>query len=158
MRPRTTVAVLAVLLSALIGCAESDGADGSMETSQQYSLCPKGNDSRQRLDELFRRFARQENARLSDRGAQAQQELAAMETGAGVLHDTGGELAVIRVYKPNYYSISASNLGLKEKFGLAVRFSREAGDTSAVNEFMDELSRFWTIQRVEGGVNDDPSC
>jgi hypothetical protein len=101
-------------------------------------------------------FADQQQARFIDRGAGAQQELSAM--GPDVLSNTGGSPVLLTVERPDEFRISVTNLGLSEKIALTVRSTREFGEASPVGVFMNDLGRFWTIQRVEGGVTDDPRC
>ena len=127
-----------------------------METRYAYSLCPTNDDSRQRLHELVRDFSNRQQARLIDRGAGAQRELSQMDT--NVLRKTGGDVILLTIEKPGEFRISITNLGLREKLAVAIGFGGESGDDSPVRGFMDDLSRFWRIQRVDGGVTDDPPC
>jgi hypothetical protein len=141
--------VLAVPLFMVVAC-------GQPEIKRIYSLCPKTDESRQRLYEQVKNFADQQRARLIDRGDGVERELSNMES--EVLNKTGGNPILLTGEKPDEFRISVTNLGLKEKMALTVRSSAARGEASPVAAFMDDLGRFWAIQRVEGGVADDPPC
>ena len=156
MRKGRNVVVLSVLLLLIVACGQSDKGVDSMERKQTYSLCPRTDQSRQSLFEQVKGFADQQQARFIDRGEGAERELSSM--GSDVLRKTGGSPVLLTVEKPNEFRISVTNLGLREKIALTVRSWGEIGEASPVAGFMDDLGRLWTIQRVEGGVTDDPPC
>lgn len=156
MRGGRKLVVLAVLLFLIVACGQSDKRRDAMETKQTYSLCPKIDDSRQRLHEQLKDFADQQQARFIDRGAGAQRELSSM--GSDVLNSTNGNPILLTVEKPNEFRISVTNLGLREKIALTVRSRGDVAEGSPIGGFMDDLGRFWAIQTVEGGVTDDPAC
>lgn len=155
MRTRAAVAV-SIPLFLLCACGQSERDNDSMGTKQIYSLCPKTSDSRERLYEQVRSFADQQKAQLIDRGFEAQQELSEMKS--GVLKSTGGKIILMTVDKPNKFRISVTNLGLEEKVALAVRTWAESGEDNPVAGFVNDLDRFWAIERVEGSVANDPPC
>lgn len=143
----------ALLLTAACGQSEKPK---DLEIKKIYSLCPKTNDARQNLYRQMRFFANQQKARVVDRSSGAQRELS--DIGSDVLNGTGGEPILLTIEKPSEFRISLTNLGLKEKLALAVRMWGEPGKDMPVDKLMRDLSRFWTIQEVDGGVTDDPSC
>jgi len=156
MRPVGKTATIAILFFLAASCGQSNEARDSMRTKDAYSLCPMHDDSRRKLYELVRDFSNQQQARLIDRGAEAQQEL--FELKSKVLRDTGGEIILLTIEKPEEFRISITNLGLREKIALAIGFRGESREDSPVGGFMDDLSRFWRIERVDGGVTNDPPC
>ena len=156
MRRERKTAALTIPLFLLAACGQSEKASNSVETKQTYSLCPKANDAAQKLYEKARSFADQQEARFIDRGAGAQRELSGM--GSGVLKNTGGEVILLTIEKADEFRISVTNLGLKEKIALSVRSWGDAGENSPVTNFMDDLERFWTVERVSGSVTNDPPC
>jgi hypothetical protein len=156
MRRARTALVLAVPLFVTIACGQSDNGGDNMETARTYSLCPKTDESRQKLYEEVTNFAAQQNARLIDRGDGARRELSSMQS--EVLNQTGGEPILLTVEKPDEFRISVTNLGLREKMALTIRSSGAGDEAGPVASFVDDLARFWVIQRVEGGVADDPPC
>lgn len=147
----------AVALLALAGCDQAPQNPPGMENKQTYSLCPRSDESRPRLLEVMREFAAQNQARFIDRGAEAQNELSAMESSKGALESTGGDLIVLTVEKQNAFRVSLSNLGLREKMALTVRYAGEQQE-DRVTGLLADIERSWTIQRVEGGVTNDPPC
>ena len=156
MRKGRKVVVLALPLALIVACSQSDRSSDSMETKQTYSLCPRTDESRQSLFEQVKGFADQQQARFIDRGEGAERELSSM--GSDVLRKTGGSPILLTVEKPDKFRISVTNLGLREKIALTVRSWGQIGEANPVAGFMDDLGRLWTIQRVEGGVTDDPPC
>lgn len=156
MRAGWRATILAAPLFFIVACGQSDEATESMEMKQAYSLCPTSEDSRQRLYDQVKSFADQHEARLIDRSAGAQQELAAI--GSDVLAKTGGDLVLLTVEKSDEFRVTVGNVGLKEKFGLTVRSLGEASDAAPVSDFMADLGRFWAIEEVERSVENDPPC
>ena len=150
------VIVLAGPLFLAVACDQSDKANNSMDTKQTYSLCPKTDDARQRLYENVNQFSDQQQAKVIDRGSGAQKELS--DIGSNVLKNTGGDTVLLTIEKTGEFRISVTNLGLKEKLALAIRSFEGHGNNAAVDRFMSDLGRFWTIQGVDGGVTDDPPC
>lgn len=148
-------AVLTIPLFMTIACGQSNKASDNME-KQTYSLCPKTSDAPQKLYDQVRGFADQHEARLIDRGSGAQQELT--EMGSGVLKRTGGNIVLLTVEKTDEFRISVTNLGLEEKFALTVRSWGGSRTGDPITELMDDLGRFWMIERVNGSVTNDPSC
>jgi hypothetical protein len=158
MRSEFKIALLAALLCASTSCDKSDKARTRMDTNQNYSLCPKADDARARLYPLINDFAKRYGARLVDRGAGAQKELSGMESGKDILGSTGGDPILLTVEKTDEFRVSLTNLGLREKVALSVRYWRPGERDSRIAALIDDIGRFWSIQRVEGGVTDDPSC
>lgn len=156
MRARWKVTVLVAPLLFTVGCDRSDEASHIMETKQAYSLCANADDARQRLHEQVRKFAAQQQAQLFDRGVGVQKELPALRS--EVLKKTGGDPVLLTVDKKGKFLVSVSNLGLKKKFVLTVTLWGGMGEDSEVTRFIADLKRFWTIQKVDGGVTNDPPC
>jgi hypothetical protein len=148
--------MLTASLLTVAGCGRSDSVDKSVGTRQAFSLCAKSESSREILHGQLKSFADAHQARLIDRGAAAQAELSSME--AHVLSDTGGKVLLVTIEDPDRFRVSVTNLGLKEKMALTVRSMGVADQIGPESALMDELSRFWSIQKVEGGVTDDPPC
>lgn len=140
----------------LFACGLADDPIEGMGTKQAYSLCPTTDGSRERLVDQVRDFADQQDARLVDRSAGVQQELSAI--GSSILTSTGGAPVLMMVERPDVYRVTVTNLGLRTKFALSVRFWNEPEGSIPVNNFMTELEEFWTIEAIEGGVLDDPPC
>lgn len=156
MRTGRTVVALAVPLLLVVACGKSEMDRGDVETKYTYSLCPSTVDARQKLLEQVRAFAGQQNAEVIDRSAGAQHELSELKS--NVLDQTGGSPILLTIQKAEDFRISVTNLGLKEKIALTIRTWRKSGADRAVAALMDDLGRYWTIRRVEGGVTDDPPC
>lgn len=156
MRNSGSVLMLAMQLLLLVACGQSDRGDGAVEIVHAYSLCPKTGDARERLSEQVKNFSGEQDARLTDRGGGAQQELSNM--GSAVLNRTGGAPILLTVEKPDKFRVSVTNLGLREKVALTIRLWNVQPEASPVSGLIDELSRYWTIQEVEGAVTDDPPC
>jgi hypothetical protein len=150
------IIVLAVPLILIVACGQSDKGGERMETRHNYSLCPKADDSRERFYEQVKNFAGQQEARFIDRSAEAQRELSSMRS--NVLDKTGGSPILLTVEKSDEFRISVTNLGLRNKIALTIRSWGASAEVGSVVGFMDDLGRLWTIQRVEGGVTDDPPC
>jgi hypothetical protein len=153
MRSRNIVIVVAFL--ALAACDQLKEGPHRMET---YSLCPRGNESRSRLRELVLNFAVLNQAKFTDRGAESQGELSAMQGSKGALNSTGGTLIVLAVEKPNDFRVSLSNLGLRDKVSMGVRYWNSGPGNVRIAKLLTEIEHSWVIQRVEGGVSDDPPC
>jgi hypothetical protein len=153
MRSKNIVVVVTFL--ALAACGQSKERPHRMET---YSLCPRGTESRSRLRELVQNFATLNQAEFTDRGAESQSELSAMQGSKGALNSTGGALIVLAVEKPNDFRVSFSNLGLREKVSLGVSDWKSGQANVRIAKLLTEIERSWVIQRVEGGVSDDPPC
>jgi hypothetical protein len=81
-----------------------------------------------------------------------------MESGKDILGSTGGDPILLTVEKTDEFRVSLTNLGLREKVALSVRYWRPGERDSRIAALIDDIGRFWSIQRVEGGVTDDPSC
>jgi hypothetical protein len=126
------------------------------ESVTRYSLCPKTKTARDALPFLARKFAQAEGATFSDVGPDRERELEVI--GSSVLSKTGLPLVVIVVKKEGEYKFSLGNLGLREKFGMAVRVSSESIGESAWAAFRSQLSLEWTLQKVNGGITNDPPC
>lgn len=156
MRKLRKVVILAASLFQVVACSQSDKTGDSMETKFVYSLCPKTDASRHSLYEQVKAFANQQEARFVDRSAGAQQELSNMRS--EVLKKTGGDAILLTVEKADELRIGISNLGLREKIAVAITSWGAVSEANPVSGFMKDLSRFWTIQAVEGGVTDEPSC
>lgn len=155
----TVLSLLVVLLLLAEGCSQHQEGSRPMEAKQQYSLCPMaGGDSRRHLLEVIREFAARTQARVVDRGAEAQEELAGMRTGKNVLDSSGGDLMVLTVEVPNDFRVSLSNLGLKEKVALSIRRRKEEQQDPRITALFADIERYWTIAPVEGGVTDEPRC
>jgi hypothetical protein len=150
------VVMLAVPLFSIIACGQANNSADRMETKQTYSLCPKTGDSRQRLHDQAKDFAAQQKAQFIDRSPGVQQELTSLES--NVLKATGGNPVLLTVDKPGVFRVSITNLGLKEKIALAVRFSGTAVDDGPIAGFITDLGRFWTIQKAGESVTNDPPC
>lgn len=156
MRVGWKATALAAPLFLTVACDQSNEASENMEMKRAYSLCPRSENSRQRLYDQVKSFAEQYEARLIDRSAGAQQELAAM--GSDVLEKTGGNLILLTVEKSGEFRVTVGNAGLREKFGLTVRSWGEARDAAPICGFMADLGRFWVIEEVERSVENDPPC
>jgi hypothetical protein len=138
----------------LFGCGQFN--DHGMGPNQIYSLCPTTEGSHERLIGQVREFAEQQDARLTDRSAGVQQELS--DIGSSILNDTGRAPVLMTVEKPDVFRVAVTNLGLRTKFVLSVRFWNEAEGAGPVDAFMAEIEEFWAIEAVEGGVLDNPPC
>jgi hypothetical protein len=150
------VVMLAALLCSIVACGQASNSAHSMETKQTYSLCPKTEDSRQRLYDQAKDFAGQQKAQFIDRGPGVQKELTSLKS--NVLNATDGNPILLTIEKPDVLRISITNLGLKEKIALAVSFSDTAVEDGPIAGFMGDLNRFWTIQKVGESVTNDPPC
>lgn len=146
------------LLLAVIACDQSQESMPNMETKQTYSLCPIRAGSRPRLHTLVEEFANKYQARIIDRSAEAQGELAGMKKGADILDHSAEDLIMLTVEIPNDLRVSLSNLGLREKVALTVRHSKAGVQDVRVAALLANIGRFWRAQPVEGGVLDDPPC
>jgi hypothetical protein len=140
----------------IFGCGQSDEANKVMETMKTYSLCPRTVDARQQLFRKVGLLANQQQARIIDRASEAQQGLS--DIGSEVLNKTGGELILLTVEKAGQFRVSVTNLGLKEKIVLSVRWWGEPGKDPAIDDLIQDLGPFWTIEEVDGGVTNDPPC
>lgn len=156
MRPVGKTARLAILFLATAACGHSTKDIGGMEIKHTYSLCPTHIDSRRELYEQVRDFSNQQRARLIDRSAEAQEELSSLNSKA--LQDTGGDVILLTIEKPEVFRISITNLGLREKLALATRVWGDSSQGHPVMGFMENLGRFWRIQEIDGGVTDEPPC
>jgi hypothetical protein len=150
------IGILLAAVGMINACGQSNNSGHSMETKHSYSLCPKTDDSRRRLYEQAKNFADQQGAQFIDRSAGVQSELTNMKS--SVLESTGGNPVLVTVEKPNKFRISITNLGLKEKFALAVGFSDTTGEDGSIARFLRDVERFWTIQEVDESVTNDPPC
>ena len=137
-------------------CGQSGADKGNAETKRTYQLCPKSGDARAKLYELAKAYAAQEQARVIDRGAEVQNELASMES--GVLQSTDLPVVLLTIEKPRTFRISITNLELKEKFALSIRLWKNSDGDSKSNAFLNRAERFWSIEEVQGGVLNDPPC
>ena len=125
---------LASCLVLLLGCSRSGGAKDELGIKQAYSLCPKTADARRKLDEQVRNFAADQNAHLIDRGPGGTDELS--DLNSEVLENTGGEVILLTVEKRDVFRVSVTNLGLKEKVGLAVRLLGGRAENPATTMFL----------------------
>lgn len=155
MRGNGRAAALSILLFVVISCDQPANTSGGMSEKYSYSLCPTKPDSRQELDKLMRDFADQQRAELIDRSAGVEQELSRI--GKDVLELTGGKSILLTVEKPSKFRISVTNLELREKVALTIRYWA-ADEGGHVRGLLDEIGRSWRVQRVEGGVSNDPPC
>jgi hypothetical protein len=146
-----------VALLSLAACDQSRKEPAPVETKQTYSLCPRSAESRSKLLETMQIFASENRARVSDRGSEAQQELSGMQN-KGALISTGGDLVLFTVDKPNAFRVSVSNLGLKEKFSLGVLSRKVDHQDFRITNLMSAIEIYWTVQRSDGGVGNDPPC
>ena len=151
-------AVGALFLVSTASCGQSPTDAGNAQTKRVYQLCPKSGDARARLNEIAKTYAAEQQAQVFDRGAEAQNELAGMDSGSGTLRSTNLLLVLLTIEKPRAFRISITNLGLKEKFGLSVRLWNESNGDSEAEAFLNQVERYWTIEKVQGGVLDDPPC
>jgi hypothetical protein len=149
-------AVGALFLTSAAACGQSRTDAGNTQTKHVYQLCPKSGDARGRLNELTKAYAAEQQARLFDRGADAQNELAAMDS--SVLQSTNLPVVLLTIEKPNTFRISVSNLGLKEKFALSVRLWNKSDGENKAEAFLDQMERFWSIEKVQGAVSNDAPC
>jgi len=157
MQTGGSILVLATQVLLLVACGQSGSVSDEVETVvRRYSLCPKTDDARERLSEQLKSFSREQQARLIDRSDGVQQELSDIKS--AVLSRTGSTPMLVTVEKPGEFRISVTNLGLKEKYGLATRVWEGVRDAGPTSGFLEEVSRSWTIQEVMGGVTDDPPC
>jgi hypothetical protein len=155
MRRRIQAAALAIPLI-LSACSQSDDTDKGMEAKQTYSLCPKTGDAQSRLDNLVRRFADEQGARLIDRSVGAKEELSSLNS--NVLSQTGGNPILITAEKTGEYRISVTNLGLREKVVLSVRSLGGNTSDNPVTSLIEDLSGFWSIEESEENVTNAPPC
>ena len=151
-------AIGALFLTSTASCGQSPTDAGNAQTKRVYQLCPKSGDARARLNEIAKTYAAEQQAQVFDRGAEAQNELAGMESGSGTLRSTNLPLVLLTIEKPGAFRISITNLGLKEKLALSVRLWNESDGDSKIGAFLNQVERFWTIKEVQGGVSDDPPC
>lgn len=147
--------LLAFAVLMLSACNQTKQSTERIET---YSLCPEGAASRERLIVLVQNFAFRNQAEFTDRSAESQNELSAMRGSKGALPLTGGPLIVLAVEKPNDFRVSLSNLGLREKVSLGVRYWNGRSENARVSQLLSDIDRSWVIQTVEGGVLNDPPC
>lgn len=75
-----------------------------------------------------------------------------------VLKNTGGQPILLTVEKTGEFRISVTNLGLKDKIALTIRSWNKTSGSSPTTDFMTDLDRLWTIQKVESSVTNDPPC
>ena len=140
----------------IFGCGQSDKPSAFMEKKNTYSLCPKTGDARQRLIRQIGLFADQQKAQIIDRSSEVQQEL--YDLRSDVLNKTGGQPILITVKKAGEFRVSVTNLGLKEKMVLSVTRMGEPGSDIAIDGLIHEFGPFWTMEEVDGGITNDPSC
>ena len=127
-----------------------------METNKVYSLCPRSADAVPRLLKILEEFADQHGAKLINRGAEVQQELSDIKS--SIQGGTGENVILVTVVRAGYFRVSVTNLGLREKVALAIRSFRLHGEEAPKNQLLSELRRYWTIQEVDGSVENDPPC
>ena len=152
---RLAIILLMPLLAGLAYCEQRKIETQS--TKHTYSLCPKSDDARARSLVLIKDFSHEKSAELVDRSAGATRELSALA--AQVLADTGGDLVLVTVTKPNEFRVSFTNLGLREKFVLSVRYWKAWEQDGSVSTLLGDLESYWTFQTLEGkGIEDDPPC
>jgi hypothetical protein len=152
-----TETVLVTLLFLIAACGQGGGRNDA-ETKYIYQLCPKSEASRQELSSLMKSFARRNGAQIFDRASESQNEIAEMDNGADILESTGGNLILLTLEKPDVYIISTTNLRLKEKVVLTVTYLRDSSSETEVQELLKEIEGSWNVQRVAGGVTNDPAC
>lgn len=152
-------ASLASLLILVVGCDQLVERSEDPGVKSAFSLCPKDSSAKQQLFDLLHVFANEQGATISDRGLGATRELSGMgETGREVLQSTDGDLVLLTIEKPKAFRISLSNLGLKEKSALSIRYFDGYESDSRVEALMNDIERSWTVEPVEGGVGNDPPC
>ncbi len=142
-----------VLCLTSASCGQSPTDAGK---KRAYQLCPKSGDARAKLNEIAEAYAVEQHAQVFDRGAEAQNELAGI--GSGALRSTNLPLVLLTIEKPKAFRISITNAGLKEKFGLSVRLWNESDGNGEAEAFLNQVERYWTIEEVQGGMSDDPPC
>jgi hypothetical protein len=153
---KTACRALAVLFMFSAASCGSSKSDAVREvTKRAYQLCPKDEDARARLIELARAFAAQHGAQIVDRGLGAQSELAAIAS--DTLRSTTLPLVLVTIEKPGRFRVSITNVGLREKFALSVRLWN-ASSEYATNAFLNDVKRFWSVEEVEGGIENDQTC
>lgn len=150
------IVVGALIVAAAASCDQSTTGADDLGSISKYQLCPKVGDARTGLDKIAKSFAAKQRARVFERGAEAQRELAGMES--RVLETTGLPLVLLTIEKPEHFRISITNAGLKEKFALSVRQWNVDETERETQAFLNEVGRFWSIEEVRGGVTDDPPC
>lgn len=150
--------VRALFVVSTASCGQSPTDAGNVQTKRVYQLCPKSRDARVILNEIAKTYAAEHQAQVFDRGAEAQNELAGMDSGSGTLRSTNLPLVLLTIDKPGAYRISITNVGLKEKFGLSVRLWNGSKGGREAEAFLKQVERYWTIEKVQGGVLDDPPC
>ena len=152
---RLAIILLMPLLAGLAYCEQRKIETQS--TKHTYSLCPKSDDARARSLVLIKDFSHEKSAELVDRGADATRELAV--AASRILEDTGGDLVLVSVAKPNEFRVSFTNLGLRDKFVLSVRYWKAWEQDGSVSTLLGDLESYWTFQTLEGkGIEDDPPC
>lgn len=153
------IATFTVLILVLISCDRNGNhGDVIMQNKFSFSLCPKRGSSRDQLYDIVINFAKQENARVVDRGTEAQAELSGVHKGKDVLSSTGGDLMLLTIEKPNEFRISLTNLELNEKFALTVKYFGRSEGGNRVESLLDDIERSWDVRGVEGGITNDPPC
>jgi hypothetical protein len=156
MRKSSLVQKITMLASFILGAMVWCSAARS-ETITQYSLCPKSISARAALPGLASNFAEANGATFSDVGPIRERQLVS-GGGRNLLSATGGPLVVIVVEKRGKFRLSLGNLGLREKFGIGVEVSAEGVEEGVLARFFSELSFGWTVERVDGGITNDPPC
>ena len=145
----------ALFLASTASCGQSP-TDAGNTVKRLYQLCPKSGDALARLKEIAEAYAVELNAEVSDRGAGAQNELAQMNS--DTLRSTNLPVVLLTIEKPKALRISITNLGLKEKFALSVRVWNGSNGDSTEEAFLNHVERYWSIEKVKGGVSDNPPC
>lgn len=154
---RAAWSAVVTLLIVSTSCDQLGVGPAKMENRQSYSLCPFISDATPRLYNLMQSFANRNRAQFSDRGSDAQKEISALSRGSDILARTGGEPILLTVEKRGRFRVSLTNLGLREKYALSVRYS-SAEDKNSVIPLLRSMEDIVKITSVQDGVTDRPPC
>lgn len=157
MSPVRLVAAVAIVLTSTASCGSPTDAEDT-QTKQAYQLCPISIDALAKLNEIATSFAAEQQAKVYDRGAEAQRELASMDHGSDTLRSTNLPLILLTIEKPSVFRVSITNAGLQEKIAVTVRIWKETDGDSRTEALISQLGSHWSIDKAPGGILNDPPC
>lgn len=150
---RTFLSFVAFMCTA---CNQGVERSEKMEIKQAFELCPHGADAMRELFAQAAAFAKRQEAKFVNRGAEAQAGLKSINS--KVIGSTGGPLLLLTVERSGEFRISLTNAGLEQKVAMTISFLDARKQDGAVFDFVNKLKEHWTIIPVSGGVLNEPSC